>query len=427
MAVLSLIEGMKTVSDIISGVGKVLDNDTLVRADANGRIMNLINDYIVRPNILVDDRLKYLENDKFNSLIQGSTGIFTAFYLQAFNILVTIHDANPKLVVKYMNKSKNDIKDMMENFESYSKFLGSFDSTVGNQSEFFSKKELYERVAIYGLQDEELEDNVEDVEDNITPPVTPPDYNGIGGKLRLGRDVANKISEGIDEHYEQNSSDVRGIEITDVDKHKTNFYKSINFTISYKKDGKSTMITIPITIIPKISYINMNSLITTVTKDYDKSFKERFEEWRAGVISLSDLLFATDLIKKYKEYKVNIVRDKLNSLQEGKTGILDIVSLSPKTLGSGYNIYIVDKSFKPALDKVGKGNIYSDRHKELMMEKINAMIVNIVDVEDEKVIPMIDNIEGLSIVSIFNFGKLGKPDSDIEKLLKALLKNRSLF
>jgi len=198
----------------------------------------------------------------------------------------------------------------------------------------------------------------------------------------------------------------------------------LNFT---DVNGNDKVVTIPIIIYPNITYTNADTLIANMLdSDAGKTFFDRINEYRSGAISLSDLIFATDLVKKYKNRKIKNENDIAKYLNAAdKSGTVKDILHNRNHFSKNYNIYLFDINRKATIEKQIKGSLYKEKYKDKMTTALFAFSVSFVDTTKEEVIIYIDDIPGFSALN-FNMLKKEK-DNDIKDIMKEMMNNRQPF
>ena len=215
---------------------------------------------------------------------------------------------------------------------------------------------------------------------------------------------------------------------TAIQKDAAIFITTYEVQISVTTDsGDERVIVLPVVIYPNIVYTDSSSLINNMVDSNDgKGIFERVDDYRAGAISFSDLIFATDLVKQYKDKKIKNDNDFVKYLNKVDkiTGVKDLL-YGHNSFHKNFNIYIFDISTKRDIEKLLKGSVFVDKYKNKLTDTLAAFSVTFVDAEAEEVIILLDSIPGFSSLN-FNMLKKEK-DSDMKDVMKELMKNRQPF
>ena len=275
----TLTKGLMVVGNVLKNI--VNGEDDMLNIDpsivAQGKITRFMSSFIYVPNIVVDESLRYMDVSTYKNIIKKELTAFSGILIQAFRVMAEVYGASPAIIV---NRMANPGK------------LGNYDDI--------------RRVAgLIGREDYDYT------------------YDLLEGKGHL----PINIEIGVE-------GDVRGkhTEITNntaIQKDVSIFLTTYEVQLTFKnKDDETRVAVIPITIYPNIIFTNVESLLNNVLdSDVGKTFFDRIDDYRAGVISFTDLIFATDLVKKYKENKIKNENDfakYLNSMDK-VSGVKDIL------------------------------------------------------------------------------------------------------
>ena len=364
--------GLQTLGNIIK---KIYDeDDTALQLEpdiaANGRITNVLSKFIITPNIVVDNNLRYMETTTFNNLIKTEMMTFTGIVTQAIRIMVEIHGINPVVAIDKLNKTST-----LEDLDSIRNFA------AGNE-EFDYIGDLLNNDTLPALESFDKEDVTKSTLENNN---------------YIQKDVSS-------------------------------FINSYELQLSFESaKGNKRVITLPIIIYPNIVYTKMGTLMENmVDSKHGKGFFDVVDDYRAGLKSLSDLIFSTSLVKEYRKKKLDNENDFATYLNKVDKihSVKDLIH-NKNSFSKNFNIYIFDSSFTTTLNKLVKGNILKDKYKDMVTNKLSAFSLTIVDVEQEEVTMLLDGIPGFSVL---NYQMLKKEkDSDIAKVVKELMQNKPPF
>ena len=374
-----LTKGILTIGNIIKNVAND-DKDALALepdVESSGKITRLMSKFIIAPNVVVDENLKYMDDKYFKDLVKTELVTFTGIVTQAFSVMAEIYGVSPKAIVNKMGRGSKsyigDIKRVIELADGMEHF------------DYFS--DLMDTTSLLPANESIVNEKISNMTHN----------SKMSNNNYIQKDVAAFINV-----YELQ------LQFNDV-------------------NGDSKAVTIPIIIYPNITYTNANTLIANMLdSDDDKRFLTRVDEYRSGAISLSDLIFATDLVKKYKDRKIkneNDIASYLN-VKDKTTAISDLLH-NKNSFSKNYNIYLFDINKKATIEKQIKGSIYKEKYKDKLTTALFAFSVSFVDTEKEEVIITIDDIPGFSVLG-FNMLKKEK-DNDIKDVMKELMNNRQPF
>jgi len=364
------------VSDAIS------NDDSLIEAlrdddiEVSGSLVKINSLFSVRPMIIINEELKYADQTNMKNILDAQIKIFISNYVQAFLMLINIENKSAKNTLTILNTVSANTLDMVESFvkkadagfESYDYLLDSLDSK---------------------------------------------------GSLPIsGYEAKNKKSKSISTKY--SLSKVSKLEQTFIVSHDIEI-------VTESKKGEKRIITIPLVFYPRFMYTNSETLINSLlSENVDASFFSRYEGYRAGAINLSDLIFATDLIKKVRDKKIkneNDVAKLLKGIQLSST-IADIYK-GTSSFAKNYNMYILTTEDKVKIDTLLSGNVYAGSKQELI-NAFYAFSVAYVDLLKEQLVITLDYIPGVSVIN-FKQLKTDKGDLDINNIFKSLLTNKQPF
>lgn len=193
------------------------------------------------------------------------------------------------------------------------------------------------------------------------------------------------------------------------------------------KDHMTRTLVIPITIKTNIIVTHFDNIINMLKpNDRTKKFSYRLDEYKAGAISLRELLFCGDLIKSYKKNKL-----------KDKEGLLDIIkkreeSANSKLISTGemvgfekyYNMLIVTADEKVLLSKHIGGDILNEKYKQELLSQAHALTLSVIDPDYERVYILTKDIRGKSDVTFKAIAKKSNKESDTADILKAMMANR---
>ena len=349
---------------------KVLKNIAL--AKTNGQITKLLSQYIVEPVIISTHSVRDADPTVFQKLTELNTDIFASFYLQAFRILCDQYGANLNSAINLLS-TDNSIVFSDVATESDTSYL----DMILNDTKYL-------RISVEKEDTKTYENGVK-VDDNLSKFEKSPLYS------TLTRNI--EVSVTIDE-----------------------------------KDKKSRTLVIPITIKAHIMLCGIDGILNMLAPNkVDKSFSYRLDEYRAGAISLSELIFAGDLIKKYKE---NRIKDK--------EGLLEVVNersinSSARVINNGirgfeanYNMLMITSNEKIKLDKHVMGDITKEKQKQDLLSQAHAINISIVDEDYERVTMLTKDIRGMSTIGFKSLTKRKADSGNYDELIKSLMVSKPM-
>ncbi len=405
------VEVMNKFFESIAEEVKKRTNDNSKRLIIDGNMFKSLtgvaSGLVVRPLVVVSDKLKYMEQSKFKQVIEMDLKIFTAFYIQVFRLLAAVHGLQPTETIRIMNKGRVDLNDI-DSFTGVRRYAKTI---LANESMTFT----------YDI----LSDN-----DNVEIPLVP------GFEAKKDGDKNNKKEELV-KHFKMSE-----INDTPVNRLEQMFVNSYDITIEFRYTGDSNgsdteekkgAVTIPVIVYPVIVFVEPESFIRSIIDEgLDDSLKSRWEQYKAGAITLADLIFAIDLIKKYKEKKIKNQNDIARMIKGvNKSTFVSKILTGEARFADKYNIYIFDRSDLRYMEEELRGKIidgrrYNEKNKEILLSKMSAFSLTLVDNEQELVIVFIKDIPGMNVLPFDLLKKSGKND-DIADIFKNLLMNKSPF
>jgi len=396
-------DATSTMSGIHTLIGVLMDITNGKRPEispdvwSEGRLVKLNNAYLVRPRIVISDKLKYSDPSTIKSIIDTELKIFIANYVQAFKILTNVYGFEARTVLSVLNRTNPTGRATVE-FNGY--------ESIDYAGEFMFKDEGFLTITA-GYE----------ANTKITVELKAKNKKDKNVKVGVG-------SKSTDDNIKLNQQFITTIDMAMEVTKKAGDRKDKDGNQVY---GKST-ITLPITIYPMISFTDSKTLLEDLFSDKSEEarFGNRRDEYKAGVISLGDLIFGTDLVKKYKEKRIKNENDvaKLIRGVNSSTTVKAMLT-GENSFARNYNIYILDTDDKIAIDNLVKGNIYKTKYKNKALDAMHGFAITFVDMDKERLIQLLDNVEGHNVYS-FKMLKKDK-DVDVNEIFKNMLTNKSPF
>lgn len=415
-------------------------------------LTGITKNLMVEPTIIVSNNVR---NSKiFDQLVALNMDLFTCFYTQAFQILTDVlgQAAISAIDVLSTNKYTGAAMERYVRNRVYKLVLESMDKP-------FCLGDLDFSNPIFMLNNEEREGleqeyrsifNLEgkngkpSLPGTVTPTPNNQQQNVPAGANRQNNNGKNKDKDGDEKKWpsEVTRSSAHGYDrnaITDrismYDGQMKNMYESLNQvlvrTVNVKAlrpdnvtgkpgtDGQGVLtkeFIIPITIIGTVKVVPIDEIIIAVSNyDFKKSFTYRLREWQSGGISLSDLIFATDLIKEYKANKLSKnsqlmtdIEDKRNTsnIRKAVTGIQGAEVSYNMIMVTDYELEMLEKAYNKKLDNFNS--------RQAFLKVMNAHNLSVVNDDAERINIYIADINGSMDIG---FGKLQKRnDKDINML-----------
>jgi hypothetical protein len=178
-----------------------------------------------------------------------------------------------------------------------------------------------------------------------------------------------------------------------------------------------TVVKINMHVRASIKYVSTDEFVSVAETDgADKTFFNRIDDLRAGMISWSDFLFATDLVEKYERNRIKSASDLAKEINSAKVGNIDNKS------DSRYNIYIISDTVQRRIEAAAKARFSKDRKRDQLMTMYLAFSFIILDEDYERAIFYYDGKK--SSVDI-PYSKLTKSKSnETLEILKLALQGR---
>lgn len=368
----SVKSGLHIVGEVIRNIYNE-DNDALkLSPDINhsGKITGVLSKFIVTPNLVIDENLKYMDSKVLKNIIKTNITVFTAVVTEAVRVMVEIHGVEPMMVIEKLSDKSTITED-----------LGRLQNLVHGDESFDYVKDLYDN-------------------DKMLPAVE--NKSSSGRELKNNNFIQKDMGEFINNYELQ-------VQIT-------------------SKSGTTHLLTLPILIYPNITYTKAETLLNNlVDSRHGKTFSDVFNDYRAGLKSLSDVIFATSLVKEYKAKKLKNDNDFAKYLNGvDKISTINDLLYNKNSFSKNFNIYIFDNTYLPTINSLVKGNVFKNKYKDVLTNKLMAFAVNFVDIENEEISLLIDSIPSFSIVN-FDMLQKEKTNSDVSSIMKDLMNNKTPF
>ena len=362
---ISLVDAVKAIDLLLDGKD-TKDKEVFY---SQGSMIKLINKFIVTPTIIVSNSVK--DSKVIKDVIEHNVSLFASLYSQVFVTLVHIHGLKPAVAFELLSS----------NYETfYGRIPGSEDATYDD--------------LLLGLEDDTF--------------AFLPGLESASGKSK--KDKMKKRKSGAA-----------------IKTPKENISKLITREIEISLTVDKKTIVIPAVIRANIVYTNFKNIDNMLTKDSEESFLDRIDDYRAGAITLGDLIFANDLIMDYKKRRI---KDREDLMREIRLRELNSVSKFSKHGVSGYSrlyqMIILGADDIVKIEKRLRGSMHKDRVKESFLNSTSSLTATVIDNDYERVVMFINDLKG-SIDLSFNevSGQTKKSDS-MEELLKVLMTTRTI-
>jgi len=341
-----------------------------------GSMTRLLAPFIIEPTIVISKSLR--EEEVTEKIINLNIDMFAAFYAQAFNVLVNVYNLEGSAAFELLSSRRGLESLVPDNFNML------------NASGLISNEEL-----------------------EILP-------------------IKASTIKMVASMEKNSSSDMSGVSKASVSDSKTDIPTIIhkNIDMSFKitdKYNKTVTVEVPLTIKANVIYTNFRSISNMLeTNSDDNSFSSRFDEYRSGGISLSDLIFAGDMIKRYKDNKLKDEDDLLKLLgNRSRSANYKLISDSAVGFGKYHAMLIISDSEKVSIEHQLRGKIDKPKFKEKLMEQTKSLFVTVADLSYERATIYTKDIKGTSDVSFRALSKKrGDSSGDMTEIFKALISNK---
>lgn len=363
---------------VANGIKSVMDGDQEslnINSDiiSKGKITKFASKFLISPMIIVDENLKYMDAKKLKNIVKTEMATFTGVVSQSFRYMVEVYGVEPKIVIDSIGSPSG--MDRISDINAITNLI------AGDESNEMIHDTMYG-------------DGIIGIGENSTPVNT-------GSKISNNNYIQKDVSSFINTYEVQ-------LDFTD-------------------KEGNKRVMVIPLIVYPNIVYTNSETFIRNmVDGDANENIIERTHDYMAGLISFTDLILATDLVKKYKDRKFKNSNDMstyLNTLDKTTT-IRDVLH-NRKHFHKNYNIYVFSESIRPTLESLIRGSILKDSYKDKLTDLLSAFSVTFVDPDNEELTMLLDSIPGFTTLSFEMLSK--EKESDIGTVLKELSKNSQPF
>lgn len=350
---------------------KILKNVAL--AKTNGQITKLLSQYIIEPVIISTHSVRDADPKVFQRLTELNTDIFASFYLQAFRILCDQYGANLNTAINLLSTDNSIL------------FSGVATESDTSYLDMILNDNKYLRISVEKEKNTKTYENSIRVDDSLNKFEKSPLYSML----------------------------TRNIEVS--------------VTIN-EKDKKSRTLVIPITIKAHIMLCGIDGILNMLAPNkVDKSFSYRLDEYKAGAISLSELIFASDLIKKYKE---NRIKDKEGLLEVVNERSINssarIINNGIRGFEANYNMLMITANEKIKLDKHVMGDITKEKQKQDLLSQAHAINISIVDEDYERVTVLTKDIRGTSTIGFKALIRRNGDSSNYDELIKSLMVSKPM-
>ena len=335
----------------------------------NGSITKLLSKFVIEPTLICSKGVR--QSKVFDKLLQVNLDIFSAFYMQAFQILKDVYGLDSRLTFDVLSTDTGvDLTNVLKG--------GLLTLSRNSYDEVFSNNKFLTFSMEKDDGEKDLTKELDKINDNLY------------GTLQ----------------------------------------KQLNVNVSYGDKGNKQVIQIPITVKAFVIVTDTENIVNFLRPNAtDKTFWARLDEYRAGAISLKELLFCGDIIA---EYKKNRLRDKdsLSAILTSRQMSSQLKRIATKGMAgyeASYNMLIVTSDDKVRLDRHINGDISKEANKQKILEEASAMTISIADDDYERVNIYTRDIRGSSDVGYKALSKRKDKDGEnLGEILKSLLMSKPM-
>jgi hypothetical protein len=345
----------------------------------------LINKFIIKPKIIINKDLK--NSEALKNIVEYQTNLFTSFYSLSFKTMVELYGVEP---------------DIAFNLLSSETVYSSTDILRSGMEESEYKIDFVD----HGVEESAF--GLEEANDFL-----------IAG-LEAKGDKKNKKSSGHGEAVKI-SKDLKTGKIDEV------YVRRLDMTISSRKNKKKT-ITFEVLIYAGVKFVNSNTMKLLYTKEDSQSPLDRLDDLQAGSISFwSDFVFAQDMIRDYKQRRLNDKEDVLRELR--KREISSTIKRTQEGY-AGFNRYyqmlVLTNDDLTNIRNTFRGTLNKARVKNEFLRTTSSFSATVIDDLRERVYIYINGIESDLDIRFKDLEKKSSSDKHMEELLKVLGSSRMI-
>lgn len=426
LSLVNIISKSQSDDDLVKFIQRCREENILLQYD--GSITKLVGKYIVEPVIICSDRTRSV--DVIDNVLKLNIDTFCAFYAQAFKVLTNIQNINSNMAIDLLATDTGSIRsattDKVLEYLSKEEHLGGYYRELTDPNSKYlnlgleaKNPSFYESATTKGWSKDQSTTN-----------------SGGGAVTRTEADL--KFSQGpLDKDQEYTFATI----MRTFDIHLSKIQTSNNtVNIDYKNDKKeddkksgskqtisTSNIVIPITIKASVIFTKFDQILNMIEpQSRSRGFFNRLEAWKSGAIKFRDLIFASDLIEKYKQNKLKD-KDKLIDLIQSRDR-----SAASKVITSGrigfekyYNMLVLNSDEKEILSRTIGGDISSPNYKERLLKDARSFALTVIDPDYERVQMYFKDLKGKSDISFKALKKRKGEQADLTEVLKTMMTNNS--
>lgn len=436
---------LQTVGDIYDGINAVRNGESmkshvdnainrLELLEISGSLARLVNSMSVNPIIITTEEAR--RSPAYNDAIKVQIDIFCAFYLSAFKLLTDVYGIGAKMAIGALNTGVQSVYGKFLAGESYIENLFS-SSPIKISSEASIK--LKNKTNIVSIKDGETKKTltegnydilteVNKIKDSVVEKVQ---YRQLELVIDIttGRTVNREFEK--KEKVWDRDPDGRLIIDKDGNAKSTDEINSLKLDEEYSKIKK---IVIPILVKTSVIETDLKNISALIRPfDSEKSFINRWREWRSGGISFLDFLFCGDLIKEYRKDKFKDKEDLLSIINRrtATSTIKSMKMINGKMSGLAgfedkYNMFLIGKEDLRTLSALTKQDLTRAAGKQKFLDQAHGLLYGVLDDDYERLSIFIDDFQQETKTSYKAIS--GKKDGQIDmtELMKALMMGRPM-
>ena len=389
-------------SDIKDKMNNTTNRDVILY-QARGSMVRLLSTFIIEPTIVISKNLR--EEEITEKLAEINVDVFTSFYLQVFNTLTNVYGYDNQFAFDMLSSKGHMVRGAINKFDFG---IEEFDDTLNILP---IKQKTFDYLASMEAM----------TKDDLTKTIYDSSKKGAkDGAKEAQKEIDNKTTNFFPKGT---AIDNKSISLP------TMIHKEIEINQKISKGGNTFEVVIPVVIKATVIYSDFSNIETMIsTNNRDKKFANRLDEYRSGMISLKDLVFATDLINEYKANKLKD-RDRLIDFMENRATSANMKTIANRG-ATGFNKYygilIVSKNQMSIIEQKLGGSITKPRYREMLMEQTKSLLINVIDTDWERVSINIKDLTGTTDLSykVINNKKGSNNSSDLADIFKAMSSNK---
>lgn len=247
--------------------------------------------------------------------------------------------------------------------------------------------------------------------------------------LKLKEDLNAKFNQHkeIARQYDEEKSKIRTIKYDSKPiQEANNLAVGKILDVNINVDGKSMQIPVRVTIAPVTT--GNNTIVHILGKSRESNtVTERIHAFRSGAIGIADLMLCVDLIDEHRKALINDKTDIMGEItrRANRAKGIGLLTNNP-SLSSASTLFVISSNVARELEMKLGGRLENPRIRDKMFDGTYAMIVTVIDTENERVIT---HTRGISVSSDCSFKAIRNNKSskgpDIGDMMKSMLKGNA--